>query len=106
MLSYVASESEDSIPICKLADLTCVGLDTVTTTPRAQRRGAASLLLQWGIERAVKDRLPVLLYAEPQGYALYKRLGFVDIEGQTISIPLKEYGGNGEWVIVPMVKEP
>jgi hypothetical protein len=74
--------------------------------PQAQRRGAASLLLQWGVERAAHDKLPIFLCAEPQGYALYKRHGFVDIEGQTIRIPLKDYGGEGDWIIVPMVKEP
>jgi predicted N-acetyltransferase YhbS len=89
-----------------VVDLTCLGLDTLTTLPQAQRRGAASLLLQWGIERAAKDGLPIFLYAEPQGHALYKRFGFVEIKGQVIRIPLKEYGGDGHWVIVPMVKEP
>jgi hypothetical protein len=73
--------------------------------PEAQRRGAASLLLQWGIERATNDRLPIFLYAEPQGYTLYKSLGFIEIEGQTIRIPLKDYGGEGDWVIAAMVKE-
>lgn len=52
------------------------------------------------------DKLPIFLYAEPQGYALYKRHGFVDIEGQTIRIPLQDYGGEGDWIIVPMIKEP
>ena len=92
--------------ICETANLTFVGLDTVTTLPHAQRRGAASLLLKWGIDRAARDGLPIYLCAEPQGRALYKRFGFVDIEGQTIRIPLKEYGGEGDWVIVPMMKEP
>jgi GNAT superfamily N-acetyltransferase len=90
----------------KAANLAGVGLDTITTLPQAQRRGAASLLLRWGIERAADDKLPIFLYAEPQGYALYKRHGFFDIEGQTIRIPLKDYGGEGDWIIVPMVKEP
>lgn len=64
------------------------------------------MLLQWGIERANRDGLSVYLHAEPLGYPLYKRLGFVDIEGHTIQIPLEEYGGKGDWTIKTMIREP
>ena len=106
MLSGTFLAVQDYPEVEEKADQTLLVLETVTTLPQAQRRGAAFLLLQWGIERAVEDGLPVYLLAEPLGHALYERLGFVDIEGQTIRIPLAKYGGEGDWVIVPMVKEP
>lgn len=46
------------------------------TSPAQQRRGAASVLLDWGITRARALNLPIFLIASPAGLPLYRKYGF------------------------------
>lgn len=48
----------------------------LVTYPKHHRRGAASLLLKWGIEQACKQNIPINLTASPVGISLYKKFGF------------------------------
>lgn len=48
-----------------------LGVDT-----KYQRRGIARSLLQWALERAENEGLPVHLSATPSGAPLYSSLGF------------------------------
>ena len=48
----------------------------MVTHPKHHRRGAATLLLKWGIEQACKQNIPINLLASPAGISLYKRFGF------------------------------
>lgn len=52
------------------------GILDLGVDPKYQRRGIARSLLQWGLERAEKEGLPVHLSATPDGASLYKSLGF------------------------------
>lgn len=52
------------------------GILDLGVDPKYQRRGIARLLLQWGLERAEREGLPVHLSATPDGASLYSSLGF------------------------------
>ncbi|KAJ5979813.1 GNAT family acetyltransferase [Penicillium waksmanii] len=51
-------------------------LATVAVDPRHQRRGFGRSLVQWGLDRANEERIPVGLDASRQGLALYEDMGF------------------------------
>ena len=72
------------------------------THPSHQGRGAASLLMKWGVERADADGLPCYVNAEEAAYALYRRFGFQDlVEGE---IDLARFGGVGVYKTMGMVR--
>ncbi|KAL4936408.1 hypothetical protein BDV06DRAFT_93617 [Aspergillus oleicola] len=56
-------------------------LDTLATHQDYQRRGAGSMLLQWGCDLADKDGVALYVDASKAGAPLYQRFGFVDESG-------------------------
>ena len=56
-------------------DLTFIG-----TEPKHERRGAASLLIQWGLERCKRDNVPAYLESTANAGSLYERHGFKTVE--------------------------
>jgi ribosomal protein S18 acetylase RimI-like enzyme len=64
-------------------------LALLATRPEFQGRGAAGMLMRWGLERADEEALEAYVEASPQGEALYERFGFrererliLDLEGK------------------------
>lgn len=55
------------------------GILDIGVHPTCQRRGIARSMLQWGLERAEKQSLPVHLSATPAGVPLYHSLGFYTV---------------------------
>lgn len=55
-----------------------VDLDMLGTHPSHRRRGAASMLIQWGCEIADRDAVPTYVDANMYGKPLYEKFGFVD----------------------------
>ncbi|KAJ5490140.1 Acyl-CoA N-acyltransferase [Penicillium expansum] len=53
-------------------------LDTLGTHPDYQRRGAGSMLVQWGCDLADKDGVAAYVDASKEGVSLYQKHGFVD----------------------------
>ncbi|KAE8312757.1 hypothetical protein BDV41DRAFT_577443 [Aspergillus transmontanensis] len=51
-------------------------LSYIATDPEHERRGAASMLVKWGIEQAKKGGVLVALESTKQGWPSYERLGF------------------------------
>ena len=51
-------------------------LQLLATHPDYRRRGAGSLLSQWGIKEAVTSGVAVGVEASPMGFLLYSQLGF------------------------------
>lgn len=47
--------------------------------PVYQRRGAGRALVEWGLQMARRDNVPVTLTASPMGRALYLSLGFREL---------------------------
>lgn len=54
--------------------------------PDWQRRGAATVLMKWGIERTNELGIPAYLEASPFGVPLYKSVGFEDYEPITMEV--------------------
>lgn len=53
-----------------------ISLAQLVTHPAYFRRGAGSLLLEWGISLAEKEKIPITLFAGPMAIKLYRRFGF------------------------------
>jgi GNAT superfamily N-acetyltransferase len=69
-----------------------------------QRRGAGTLLMQWGLDHAQRVGLPAYLEASPFGYPLYLRMGLREI-GRVL-IKAEEWDGGYDKVYVAMLKQP
>lgn len=76
-----------------------LGLSFIGTDPRHERRGAASMLIQWGLENSKRDNIPVALESTQAAWPLYEKLGFH--AETTISMALERFGDDGE----PMIYE-
>jgi hypothetical protein len=64
-------------------------LELVATRPEFQGKGAAGMLLRWGLEKADGEGAESYLEASPEGKPIYERFGFVaqeelvvDLEGK------------------------
>jgi allophanate hydrolase len=63
-------------------DLTFVG-----TQPEYQGRGAGTLLTEWGLSRAKEESVPVYLESTLGAASFYRRLGFVSLDGLSMTLP-------------------
>jgi ribosomal protein S18 acetylase RimI-like enzyme len=77
-------------------------LISMAVHPDYQRRGIATAMVNLGLARANKQRIPVALIASPMGAKLYKSLGFVQVgthyaqaenDNETMEIPGMLYHG-------------
>ena len=68
-----------------------------------QRRGAGTLLMQWGIERAAALNLPAYLEASSAGYPLYLKLGFRKID--IVVVKADAWDGDHDRHYVAMLKD-
>jgi GNAT superfamily N-acetyltransferase len=51
-------------------------VDILRTHPAARRRGVATMLVQWGLEKAKEDEVEVYLSSTEMGRPVYEKLGF------------------------------
>ncbi|OJD32508.1 gnat family [Diplodia corticola] len=78
-------------------------LTSLATHPDHQGKGVGAALVRWGIEQGERDGVPVYLEATPDGYFLYKKLGFEQVD----EIDVSELVPNcGSYKIVCMLKRP
>ncbi|TAQ86669.1 hypothetical protein B7494_g5028 [Chlorociboria aeruginascens] len=87
-------------------------LELVATLPSYQGKGAAGMLIEWGLERADQMGVEAYLEASPVGKRIYERHGFKEVErfgvelrGKSWEGNLKETGDEEEYVEVFMVRE-
>lgn len=66
------------------------GLSFLGTDPAHERRGAASLLLKWGLDRCTRDGVSAYLEGTVDAGPLYYRHGFK--AAGNISMTLKQIG--------------
>ncbi|KAE8423899.1 acyl-CoA N-acyltransferase [Aspergillus pseudocaelatus] len=69
-------------------------LRVLVVLPEYQRKGIGAKLMTLGLEEAAAQKLPVWLESSEEGYALYKKLGFKDLN-DSIVIDLAKYGESG-----------
>lgn len=76
--------------------------------PDYWRKGIASTLLNWIIPKADKKKIPVVLAATPDGYPLYLKHGFVEVEGKNriVECDMTKWGGTGIHKHVLMIRNP
>ena len=60
-------------------DLTFVGTD-----PQHERRGAATSLIRWGLDKCAREGIPAYLESTPNAASIYERLGFWRVERLSI----------------------
>lgn len=81
-----------------------VVLALLVTGSEHRRKGAGSLLLQWGIDKAEEMRLPCYLQASEQGKRLYEKYGFEAID--VAEFDLTQYGLEGTETMTEMIRQP
>ncbi|PGH09490.1 hypothetical protein GX51_00595 [Blastomyces parvus] len=75
----------------------CYCLSFIGTHPKHERRGAASMLIRWGMERSASENVPIQLESTLVAWPVYKKLGFEDKE--RIHMRLEGVGEKGQSVI-------
>ncbi|OGM42793.1 GNAT family acetyltransferase [Aspergillus bombycis] len=79
-------------------------LDILAISPEHQGKGIGSKLLQWGTQHADARNARIYLEATIEGYPLYRKYGWHEME--RIVIDYAEYGGTGQAVFVLMMRDP
>ena len=62
-------------------------LTFVGTHPDYQGRGAGTLLTEWGLAKAKSENIPVYLDSTIPASRIYLKLGFVPVDGLSMSLP-------------------
>lgn len=83
----------------------CWILTHMVTHASHRGKGAAGLLVKWGIEQAEKGGIPAYLEAGVMGTPVYKRYNFEPV-GDLLDVDLKEHGLDMVFVMCKMVYYP
>lgn len=82
-------------------------LVSLNTLPKYQRRGIGSMLLRWGIDKQEEIRVPSFIISTDQGYGLYMKHGYREIERWEIDMGRwPQWGGNGLYKNVFLTRYP
>jgi hypothetical protein len=83
----------------------CWILMHLVTRPSQRRRGAAALLINWGLAQSVKTKVPAYLEAGVAGRPIYARYGFQQV-GDLRKLSLAKFGMDVEFEFTNMVFNP
>ena len=86
-------------------DQPCWILMHMVTRPSERGKGAARLLVQWGVERAERTGQPACLEAGVMGRPIYEKMGFRQV-GELMELDLGSYGVEGSFVMAKMAYWP
>jgi len=86
-------------------DEPCWILMHLVTRPSHRNRGAASMLINWGIEKARLDGIPVYLEAGAIARPIYEKHGFQQV-GELMVLDLRAYGVDMDFVMAKMEINP
>jgi GNAT superfamily N-acetyltransferase len=87
------------------ADSPCWILMHMVTHPSHRGKGAAGMLIKWGIEQAERDQVPAYLEAGVMGKPIYERYGFVQ-KGDLLEVDLNKGGMDTVFVMCKMAYFP
>lgn len=65
-------------------------LEFVATRPEEQGKGAAGMLLKWGLKKADEEGTEAYLEASPDGKPIYEHYGFQEVERLVVPLDGKE----------------
>lgn len=71
-------------------------LTFLATDPEHERRGAATLLVKWGVEQAINEGIPAYLESTADAEKVYERQGFRPVD--KVSMVLKALRGGEDAV--------
>ncbi|KAF4450688.1 GCN5-related N-acetyltransferase (GNAT) domain-containing protein [Fusarium austroafricanum] len=71
--------------------------------PKHQRRGAASLLLEYGLKESDRLGIPACLESSAEGRKLYEKFGFEEVDRLTVDF--SRWGGPSD-VTIPLMVRP
>lgn len=86
-------------------DRPCWILMHMTTRPSQRGKGAARLLIQWGIEQAKERGAPAYLEAGFLGRPIYEKMGFEQV-GELMELNLSPFGVEATFVMAKMAYLP
>ncbi|KAJ4305728.1 hypothetical protein N0V90_001259 [Kalmusia sp. IMI 367209] len=92
--NHILTTRDAARPSWIKADAPCWILMHMVTHPAHRGKGAAGLLVKWGIEQAEKDGVPAYLEAGVMGRPIYERYGFVQV-GELLEVDLSAFGIEG-----------
>ena len=70
-------------------------LTTLAVHPDYQQCGIGTSVVNWGVEVARAEQVPVVLFATPVGKKLYLKFGFEDVGSERVQVD-----GEGEWLML------
>ncbi|KAI2611897.1 putative GNAT family acetyltransferase [Hypoxylon sp. NC1633] len=73
-------------------DAPCYRLTFMGTDPAYERRGAATMMVRWGMERGRKERVPTYLESTLEAAPFYRKHGFVDVERFSLEYQVLGHG--------------
>ena len=79
----------------------CWILMHLVTRPSQRGKGAARLLVEWGIEQAMKTGAPAYLEAGVMGMPIYEKMGFRQV-GELMELDLGRFGLESTFVMAKM----
>ncbi|TGO65008.1 hypothetical protein BCON_0004g00020 [Botryotinia convoluta] len=82
---YSAKQESNKMKV--MGDAQCYRLTSVITLPQYRRRGAGTLLTNWGLLRGEKEKIPVYLESPVSTLSFFRNLGFISVNEFSISLP-------------------
>ncbi|TGO92098.1 hypothetical protein BPOR_0010g00100 [Botrytis porri] len=82
---YSAKQESNKIKV--MGDAQCYRLTSVITLPQYRRRGAGTLLTNWGLLKGEKEKIPVYLESPVATVSFFQNLGFISVNKFSISLP-------------------
>lgn len=79
-------------------------LSALVTDPAHRRRGAASALCQWGMDKADANGLECYLESNPEAVNMYKKRGWAEVS--TFEIGFQASNGSATYTTTYMVRGP
>lgn len=70
-------------------------LSMLATYPWCRRRGYATELVRWGVNRSERDGVPVSLVSSRMGEGLYRECGFMELGRAEVVVEVKECEDEG-----------
>lgn len=83
----------------------CWILMHLVTLPSQRKRGAAGMLINWGIEKGREEGVPVYLEAGAAAKHVYEKLGFIQ-NGEAFRVDLRPQGQDMDFVMARMEIKP